>query len=188
MKRIVQSVLMVFIMTVCCGLVYPLVVTGIAQTLFPKQANGSIITVHQQVVGSERIGQGFTKDTYFSSRPSAVAYDGAGSGATNLGATSKALRDRVEEAVANVRAKNHLDNDTPIPADLVTTSASGLDPELSPEAIALQIPRVAAARKMDVAKVEQLVKEHTETPLLGFIGETRVNVLALNLALDEESK
>jgi len=171
---------------VCCGL-YPLLVFGIAQLCFPAQANGSLIVdPHGTVLGSRRIGQPFTADKYFHPRPSSAGngYDPTSSGGSNLGPTSQKLRDAIAQNVADYRAQNGLATNAPVPADAVTGSASGLDPHISLENAALQAPRVAKARGLSLDRVGQLIKENTDPPNLGLLGEPGVNVLRLNLALD----
>jgi len=165
------------------GLAYPAAVTAVAQLAFPSQANGSMIMADGRTVGSTLIGQAFSDARYFWGRPSAAGqgYDGLSSGGSNLGPTSRALIERVQADVDRLRAAN---GDAPIPVDLVTASASGLDPDISPAAAAYQVARVAAARGLDPATVEAAVARHTEGPLLGFLGQPRVHVLELNLDLD----
>ncbi|MGD0435027.1 MAG: potassium-transporting ATPase subunit KdpC [Bryobacteraceae bacterium] len=175
-------------LTLLLGIVYPLAITGICQVIFPHQANGSLITSGGKVVGSELIGQNFTKREYFQPRPSAAGadgYDAANSGASNYGPTNQKLIDRVKASVAKFRKENP-DYHGPIPADLLTTSASGLDPDISPDSAAAQVPRVARARRVSVEQLNQLVAQYTKQPDLGLLGEPRVNVLKLNLALDEQ--
>ena len=174
---------------VCCG-AYPLVVFGISQALFHDQANGSLIVAKDgTVLGSRLIGQQFTTDKYFNSRPSdaganGMSYDPTSSGGSNLGPTSQKLSDTIKQNIASYRAQNNLDTNTPIPADAVTASASGLDPHISLRNAGLQMPRVAKARGLSEDKVRELIKENTDPASLGFLGEPGVNVLALNVALD----
>jgi K+-transporting ATPase ATPase C chain len=171
-------------MTLLTGVVYPAVVTAVAQVAFPSQANGSMIVVNGQAVGSSLIGQTFDDPKYLWGRPSAAGkdgYDASSSAGSNLGPTSKALIDRVTAEVDRLRAAN---GGGPIPVDLVTTSASGLDPDISPAAADYQVARVAAARGVAEAVVRAAIARHTDGPLLGFLGEPRVNVLELNLDLD----
>lgn len=178
---------MIVVMTVLTGLVYPAVVTGLAQVLFPANAHGSLIEKDGKVVGSVLIGQTFTKPEYFHPRPSAAGagYDASASGGSNYGPTSQKLIDRVKASVAQYRAENP-DYTGDIPADAVTASASGLDPHISPANAAIQVGRVAKARGASLGEVQTLVDRWTEHPWLGFIGEPRVNVLQVNLGLDEQ--
>ncbi|HTC86038.1 MAG TPA: potassium-transporting ATPase subunit KdpC [Candidatus Acidoferrum sp.] len=171
------------LLTLITGFIYPAVVTGIAQVAFPSQANGSLVMVNGQAVGSSLIGQSFDDPKYFWGRPSAAGkgYDGTSSGGSNLGPTSKALIDRIAASVDQMRAAN---GGGPVPVDLVTTSGSGLDPDISPAAAEYQVARVAAARGMTVDAVRAAVARHTDGSFLGFIGEPTVHVLALNLDLD----
>jgi potassium-transporting ATPase KdpC subunit len=171
---------------VCCG-IYPLIVFGIAQAFFSDKANGSLIIDSAGIVrGSRLIGQQFTAEKYFHSRPSAAGsgYDASNSGGSNLGPTSKKLADEIRQNVADYRTQNGLATNAIVPADAVTASGSGLDPHISVHNAELQAPRVAKARNLPVEKVLQLVRANTATPDLGFLGEPRVNVLKLNLALD----
>jgi potassium-transporting ATPase KdpC subunit len=182
MKRnLLTAFLMTIATTILLGIIYPLVVTGIAQVLFPKKANGELIEVNGKLVGSRLLAQSFTSAGYFHPRPSAVNYDPTNSNGSQLGPTNHQLIDRVKTDVATLQAENP---GTPVPIDLVTTSASGLDPDITPAAAEFQIPRVAKARGMSDNAVRDLVRQHTEGRQFGFLGEPRVNVLELNLALD----
>jgi len=184
-KNLLIAVLMTFVTTLLLGIAYPLVVTGLAQVLFPDKANGQLIERQGRVVGSRIIGQAFSSPGYFRSRPSAAGtgYDAASSGGTNLGPTNKKLVDAVKAAVDAAKLENP---GTPVPIDLVTSSASGLDPHISPAAAAFQVGRVARERSVSEDAVRVLVAAHTQGRQLGFLGEPVVNVLELNLALDAE--
>ncbi|QWG19468.1 K(+)-transporting ATPase subunit C [Bradyrhizobium sediminis] len=195
LKEIRPAIIVLVLLTLITGLAYPLAMTAIAGVLFPKQAQGSLIEKDGKVIGSALIGQEFKDDKYFHGRPSAtsgpdpadstkttsVPYNAANSSGSNLGPTSKALNDRIKEDVEKLKAENATAS---VPVDLVTTSGSGLDPDISPEAALFQVPRVAKARNMPEDRVRQLVTDNTKGRLAGFLGEPRVNVLALNLALD----
>jgi potassium-transporting ATPase KdpC subunit len=194
-REIRPAIILVVALTLITGLVYPLAMTAIAGAIFPKQAEGSLIEKDGKVVGSALIGQEFKDDKYFHGRPSATTapdpndssktvpapYNAANSGGSNLGPTSKALADRVTADVDKLKAENP---GSSVPVDLVTTSASGLDPDVSPEGALFQVPRVAKARNMPEERVRELVTQNTQGRLGGLLGEPRVNVLALNLALD----
>jgi K+-transporting ATPase ATPase C chain len=186
MKNLITAVLMTIVTTVLLGLVYPLVVTGLAQVIFPEQANGQLIKRSDgTIVGSRIIGQPFSGPGYFRSRPSAAGaagYDAGASSGSNLGPTNQKLIDRVKADVEKLQADNP---GKPVPIDLVTTSGSGLDPHISPAAAEFQIPRIARERKMSENEVRQIVNAHTEGRQFGFLGEPRVNVLELNLNLDQ---
>ena len=184
-KNLVAAVLMTIVTTLILGVIYPLAITAIAQVAFPSQANGQLIERDGKVVGSRIIGQGFSSSGYFRSRPSAAGtgYDAANSAGSNLGPTNKKLIDAV---TANVEAARKENPNAPIPIDLVTTSASGFDPHITPAAADFQVPRIARERGMSEADLRQLVEAHTEGRQLGFFGEPRVNVLELNLALDRD--
>ena len=175
---------MTIVTTILFGLAYPLVITGLAQVIFPENANGQLIRAADgTVIGSRLLGQPFVSPGYFRSRPSAANYDAAASSGSNLGPTNQKLIDRVKEDVAKLQTENP---GKPVPVDLVTTSASGLDPHISPAAAEFQVPRVARERGVSEAELRQLVNEHTEGRQFGLLGEPRVNVLELNLALDEK--
>src|SRR5579863_3377379 len=176
---------MTIVSIILLGLIYPLVMTGIAQALFPRQANGSLITVNGKLVGSSIIGQLWTKPQYFHGRPSAAGkgYDPTQTGGTNLGPTSKKLIAATKATIAQLEKENP-DASGPPPIDLVTSSGSGIDPDISPESAYWEAPRVAKARGMPIATVNALIAQHTEGRTFGFLGEPRVNVLELNLALD----
>lgn len=186
MKNFVTAILMTVVTTLLLGVAYPLAVTGLAQVLFPDKANGQLVERNGQVVGSRIIGQSFSSPGYFRSRPSAAGngYDAGASAGSNLGPTNPKLVDRVKADVEMLQAENP---NMPVPIDLVTTSGSGLDPHISPAAAEFQAPRVARERGMAEDDVRRLVAGHTEGRTLGVLGEPRVNVLMLNLALDAES-
>jgi K+-transporting ATPase ATPase C chain len=178
---------MLLVLTVITGLVYPLTMVGVANTIFPSQAKGSLIESQGQVVGSKLIGQNFTQPGYFHGRPSSAGkdgYDAAGSSGSNLGPTNKKLMDMIADNVNKARQENSLDENAAIPADLVTASASGLDPDISPDAAYLQVERVAEARGLAAKEVYSLVDKNISGRQLALFGEPRVNVLALNMALD----
>jgi potassium-transporting ATPase KdpC subunit len=195
LKEIRPAIVLLLALTLITGLAYPLAITAMAGVVFPRQAAGSLIERDGRVVGSALIGQEFKSDKYFHGRPSATTtadpndatktvpapYNAANSGGSNLGPTSKALSDRIKEDVDKLKAENP---SMPVPVDLVTTSASGLDPDISPEAALFQVPRIAKVRNMPEDQVRQLVAEKTEGRLAGFLGDSRVNVLVLNMALD----
>jgi potassium-transporting ATPase KdpC subunit len=199
LREIRPAILILLLLTAITGLAYPLAMTAIAGAIFPKQAQGSLIEKDGKVIGSTLIGQVFTEDKYFHGRPSAttgpdpqdstkttsVPYNASNSGGSNLGPTNKALIDRVKEDVNKTKAENPAAS---VPVDLVTTSGSGLDPHISPESALFQVPRVAKARNMSEDQIKHLVQEHTEGRLAGILGEPRVNVLALNLALDKGAR
>ena len=195
LREIRPAISLLLLLTLITGRAYPLAMTAIAGVIFPTQAQGSLIEKDGKVVGSSLIGQEFKDEKYFHGRPSATSapdpadstktvsapYNAANSGGSNLGPTSKALNDRVKEDVEKLKAENPAAS---VPVDLVTTSGSGLDPDISPEAALFQVPRVAKTRKMPEDRVRQLVTEHTQGRMAGLLGEISVNVLALNLALD----
>jgi len=195
LREIRPAILVLVVLTLITGLAYPLAMTALAGVIFPNQAQGSLIERDGKVIGSTLIGQEFKDDKYFHGRPSATVapdpndstktvpapYNAANSGGSNLGPTSKALNDRVKEDVDKLKAENP---NSPVPVDLVTTSASGLDPDISPEGALFQVPRITKARNMPEERLRQLVAQNTQSRLAGLLGEPHVNVLALNLALD----
>lgn len=185
-KTLIPAVGLTLVLTVVTGLIYPLVVTGLAQVLFHRQANGSMVEVNGKILGSALIGQKFTKPEYFHGRPSAAGdgYDASSSAATNLGPTNQHLVDRVRDDIKKFREENPTYTG-PIPADLLTTSASGLDPHISPASAFAQVDRVAKARGVPADAVRAAVERHVEGRQFGIFGEPRVNVLALNLDLDK---
>jgi K+-transporting ATPase ATPase C chain len=186
LSEIKTAILITLILTVITGVLYPFAITGLAQVLFPRQANGSLLTANGQVIGSSLIGQNFAKPEYFHPRPSAAGdkgYDGMASGGSNLAPTNPALEKRLTESAAAFRKENPAYT-RPIPADAITASASGLDPDISPATALAQCERIAAARNVPVATIRALVEAHIAPRQLGLLGEERVNVLLLNLALD----
>jgi potassium-transporting ATPase KdpC subunit len=197
-RELRPAIVVLVALTAITGLIYPLAITGIAELLFPNQAQGSLVERNGRIIGSVLIGQNFTSDKYFHGRPSvttaadpndasktvAAPYNAANSGGSNLAPSNKALIDRVQGDIDKLK---HDNPSTPVPADLVTTSASGLDPDISPEAAFFQVPRVAKARNLTENRVRQLVVDHVDDRFIGVLGEPRVNVLKLNLALDDLS-
>ena len=183
LKQIYPAFAITVVLTVLLGVIYPLAVTGLAQLIFPRQAAGSLIEKDGKVIGSSLIGQPFSGPGYFHSRPSAAGsgYDGTASGGTNLGPTNQKLMDNVKAAAESLREENP---GSPVPIDMVTASASGLDPHITPAAAEFQVPRVARERGVNAEEVRRLVREHTEGRQFGVLGEPRVNVLELNLALN----
>jgi K+-transporting ATPase ATPase C chain len=199
LREIRPAIILLLALTLITGVVYPFAMTGIAGAIFPRQAQGSLIEKDGKVVGSALIGQEFKSDKYFHGRPSATTapdpndstktvsapYNAANSGGSNLGPTSKALADRVKDDVEKLKSENR---SAAVPVDLVTTSASGLDPDISPEAALFQVPRIAKARNMPEDRVRELVTQNTKARFAALLGEPRVNVLELNLALDAAAK
>ena len=187
LQQLRPAILMVIVFTVLTGLAYPLAVTGIAQVVFPGASDGSIVKdANGSVIGSSIIGQNFTDPKYFWGRPSAAGdgYDAANSGGSNLGPTSEKLRELVQQRAEALRKASNLPADALVPAELVTASASGLDPNISPDAARFQAPRIAQARGLSADQVLKLIDDHTDGRTLGFMGEPKVNVLELNMALD----
>jgi K+-transporting ATPase ATPase C chain len=183
-KMISRAFMLLIAFTLLTGMLYPLAVTGLAQLFFRNQANGSLIRLNGRVVGSALIGQEFNSPQYFHGRPSAVQYNAIASGGSNMAPTNRKLIQGIQEDIIRLRRENQLSAAQPVPADMVTTSASGLDPHISPEGALLQAPRIAKARGLQAGRVRQLVQKHIELPFLGVFGAHRVNVLKLNLALD----
>jgi K+-transporting ATPase ATPase C chain len=184
-KEVKPAVMLFLAFSLLTGLVYPLVITGIVQTTMPEQAEGSLITVDGKVIGSELIGQNFTSPGYFHGRPSTVNYAANGSGASNYGPTSTKLMDQVRHRVEQVRMENNLSQNSPVPADLVLASASGLDPHISTQGAMLQVPRIGRVRALPESEVKLLVYQTLDPAEFGILGQERVNVLKLNLALDD---
>jgi potassium-transporting ATPase KdpC subunit len=183
------AVLLFSVITLLTGIVYPLVVTGLAQTLFTRQANGSLIKINEERTVSELVGQHFSEARYFWGRPSTtmpVAYNGASSAGSNLGPSNRALKETIQRRITALRSADP-DNTLPVPVDLVTASGSGLDPHISPAAALYQVPRVSKARGIDEGKVAELVRKHIQDRQFGIFGEPRVNVLRLNVALDHSA-
>jgi potassium-transporting ATPase KdpC subunit len=188
MKTFVIALKIFLFFTVLTGIIYPLFITGIAQLAFPSKANGSIVAKDNKPTGSELIGQQFDSAFYFTSRPSAISYDPLPSGGSNYGLTNKKLKELVEERKKQFIAFNHLDSLTPVPSEMLFASASGLDPHISPEAALLQVERIAKARKFNEVQKQKLIqsiKNLTEKPQFLILGETRINVFLLNLAIDK---
>jgi K+-transporting ATPase ATPase C chain len=187
MRYLKQAMLIFIVFAILCGLVYPLFITLVSQLLFPHKSNGSMLTAGNNTVGSELIGQLFGSPKYFYGRPSSTdpAYNASGSAGSNRGPSNANFLEEVKKRVEKVRNENGLPSDTPIPADLVLASASGLDPHISGEAAMLQVKRISLERRMSVAELEGIVRQHIEHPLMGIWGQPRVNVLKLNLALDD---
>ena len=184
-KDDLKTAMLLFVgFTLLTGLVYPLLMTGIIQIALPEQASGSMIVVNGKIVGSELIGQNFTSPGYFHGRPSAVNYAGNGSGASNFGPTNKNLMEQVSQRISEVRAENNLSSNATVSGELVLTSGSGLDPHISVEGAMLQVPRLANARSIPESEVKVLVYQHIEPAQFGIMGQERVNVLNLNLALE----
>jgi K+-transporting ATPase ATPase C chain len=187
MRHVKQAILVFIVFSVLCGLVYPFLITAVSQFIFPWRSNGSIITSGNQILGSELIGQKFNSSKYFRGRPSATdpAYNASASGGSNSGPSNAKFRDEVMKRIEEVRNDNGLPSNVPIPADLVLTSPSGLDPHISVESAMLQVKRIARERGLPEPEVEKVVNQHIERRLLGIWGQPRVNVLKLNLAMDK---
>jgi K+-transporting ATPase ATPase C chain len=184
MKEFMRALLVFIVLSILTGLAYPFLITGVAQLAFSRQAKGSLLTVDGKTIGSELIGQKFTNPRYFHGRPSAVDYDASNSGGSNVGPLNAKSLEEVGGRIEKVRKDNGLTHATPVPADLALTSASGLDPHISLEAAMVQVKRVAKARGLSELEVQELMQRYIEVPLLGFLGQERINVLRLNLTLD----
>jgi K+-transporting ATPase ATPase C chain len=187
MRQLKTAVLILIIFSFLLGVVYPLVMTGIAQLFFSHRANGSMIVSNGKIIGSELIGQQFLLPTYFHSRPSDCDYNAASSSSSNLGPSNPELFKQVRERINRARAENEIADSTKIPADLVLASASGLDPEISPQSALLQVARIAKSRNLSITTVQQLIEQNIQQPFIGVFGQPRVNVLTLNIALDSIS-
>ncbi|HML05622.1 MAG TPA: potassium-transporting ATPase subunit KdpC [Methanobacterium sp.] len=183
MKELKNAILLFGIMALILGIIYPLAITGIAQVVFPTQANGEIVTVNGKIVGSQLIGQDFTSPGYFHGRPSSIDYNASTSGGSNYGPTNKKLIDRVNESIIQIRTENGLSDNVTIPADLVLVSGSGLDRYISVESAELQVPRIAKARNLNESVIRDIINKNKEVPFPG-IGQPIVNVLKLNIALN----
>jgi potassium-transporting ATPase KdpC subunit len=184
MKELMRGLLFFVVLSILTGLVYPFLITGVALLVFPRQAKGSLLTVDGKTIGSELIGQKFTNPRYFYGRPSAVDYDASNSGGSNVGPSNAKSLEEVGGRIEKVRKDNGLTRAITVPADLALTSASGLDPHISLEAAMVQVKRVAKARRLSELEVQELMQRYIEVPLLGFLGQERINVLRLNLTLD----
>ncbi len=190
MKEFIRALLVFVVLSILTGLAYPFLITRVAQLIFPRQAKGSLLTVNGKISGSALIGQKFTNPGYFHGRPSALekAYDASNSGGSNFGPSNSKFLEEVGQRMEKVRVTNGLGVNAPVPADLVLASGSGLDPHISVDAAMVQAPRVAKARGLRESDIRDLVQKHIEGPLFGFLGQERVNVLRLNLALDDLSR
>lgn len=188
MKELKRALLTYVLFSVLTGIIYPLLMTGVSQVFFPYKANGSLLQVKERIVGSELIGQSFTKPEYFHGRPSAVNYDAKNSGATNWGPTNQKLINQVDSTANKFRYQNGLPTNAVLPADIVTSSSSGLDPHITLSAALLQVPRVAKVRGLKESVIYDLVNQYTEKPFWGMIGQPIVNVLEINIALNSIKK
>ncbi len=184
MKQLKTAFLLIIIFSILFGIIYPLAMTGIANLLFPHRSQGSLIIINRRLFGSKLVGQQFSSPLYFHGRPSDCNYDAASSASSNLGPSNPELFRQVQERIIRVRIENEIADSTKVPADLVLASASGLDPEISPQSALLQVARIAKFRNLPIATVQQLIEKYTEQPYISVFGQPRVNVLTLNLALD----